>query len=267
VATRIDPRLLAKLTERLGVTEARVYQLISGTARQLMLDNRLAAIALANADGINVNRFASGADLAEIRGAHSTAAPTTNTVHRRKGDKKRPQKRQQKNTVWVVHGRNAALRDSLFAFLRAIGLTPLEFSKAIHRTKKAAPYIGEILEAAFAGAAAVVVLLTPDDQAWLQSKFRKATDAPYEKKLTGQARPNVLFEAGTAFGSHPRSTVLIEIGNLRPFSDVAGRHAIRLTNDGNSRRELASRLKVAGCNVDISGTDWLTVGNFSSKLT
>src|SRR5205814_5716351 len=41
---------LAKLTERLGVSEARVYQLISGTARQLMLDNRLAAIALANAN-------------------------------------------------------------------------------------------------------------------------------------------------------------------------------------------------------------------------
>ena len=272
MGTRIDPRLLRKLTDRLSVSRPRIYQLIGSTARQLMLDNRLAAIALAGANGINVNRFATAADLAEIRGSNrapiATGAPVRGVGRRTLRTRSKPKSNlQQKNTVWVVHGRNTQLRDSLFAFLRAIGLTPLEFSRAVRRTRKAAPYIGEILDAAFSGAAAVVVLLTPDDHARLKSKFRKANDPRYERELTGQARPNVLFEAGTAFGSHPRSTVLVEIGSLRPFSDVAGRHVVHLSNDATSRIELANRLKVAGCNVVMSDSYYLTVGDFSAKLT
>ena len=46
----------------------------------------------------------------------------------------------------------------------------------------------------------------PDDEARLKTKFRIASDASYEKDLTGQPRPNVLFEAGRAFGSHPDDT-------------------------------------------------------------
>lgn len=157
------------------------------------------------------------------------------------------------------------IRNGIFAFLRAISLNPLEFSKAVTLTKKPAPYIGDILDAAFKEAAAVVVLLTPDDKARLKRKFLKASDPSYEKKLSGQARPNVLFEAGTAFGSHPRSTVLVEIGKLRPFSDIAGRHAVHLGNDAGSRTELANRLRAAGCLVDTTGVDWLTTGDFSLK--
>jgi predicted nucleotide-binding protein len=275
VATRIDPRLRQKLQERLGVSQPRLYQLIAATASQLMLDNRLAAIALARSHGVNVNRFASSADLAEIRGSYSAAVrptappgPTPTTVRKALTKlKKKKNRAKQKNAVWVVHGRNTQVRDSLFAFLRAIGLTPLEFSKAVRRTKKAAPYVGEILDAAFANIAAVVVLLTPDDQARLKRKFLHRRDPAYERRLTGQARPNVLFEAGTAFGSHPRSTVLVEVGDLRPFSDIAGRHVVRLRNDAKSRVEFADRLRVAGCDVVTDGTDWLTVGNFASNLT
>ena len=67
---KIDPRLLEKLTSRLGLSKARVYQLIADTANQLLLDSRLAAIALANANGISVSRYASASDLAEIRGTN-----------------------------------------------------------------------------------------------------------------------------------------------------------------------------------------------------
>jgi hypothetical protein len=51
--------------------------------------------------------------------------------------------------VFVVHGRNERLRQELFNFLRAIGLKPLEWSQAVASTGKSAPYIGEVLEAAF----------------------------------------------------------------------------------------------------------------------
>jgi predicted nucleotide-binding protein len=118
------------------------------------------------------------------------------------------------------------------------------------------------LEAAFREAAAVVVLLTPDDEARLRSTFRKSGDPQFERELTGQARPNVLFEAGMAFGKDPNSTVLVQIGDVRPFSDVAGRHVVHLTNHATSRQEFVTKLANAGCNVDTSGADWLSVGKF-----
>jgi len=132
--------------------------------------------------------------------------------------------------VFVVHGRNVHLRDSLFAFLRAVDLKPLEWSQAITATGEGSPYIGQVLDAAFSKARAVVVLMTPDDEAWLKKEFLDGYDEQYEREPTGQARPNVLFEAGMAMGRDSKRTVLVQIGYLRPFSDVGGRHVLRLDN-------------------------------------
>lgn len=164
--------------------------------------------------------------------------------------------------VFVVHGRNDSARAALFSFLRAIGLEPIEFSQAIKLTKKTSPYIGEILKKAFEHAQAIVVLLTGDDEVRLKKEFQKPEDPPDEKNLSLQARPNVLFEAGMAFGKHPRRTVLVEIGTVKPFSDVSGLHKLKLNNSTKRRQELADRLKIAKCSVDLSGTDWHTEGNF-----
>jgi len=164
--------------------------------------------------------------------------------------------------VFVVHGRNEKLRMDLFSFLRAIGLKPIEFSEAVKLTGKASPYIGEILDAAFRNAGAVVVLLSPDDEARLKVEFQNSGDPAYEKQLTAQPRQNVLFEAGLAFGYKPNRTILVKVGELRPFSDIYGRYEVRLTNEGTRRQELASRLHDAGYDVKTDGTDWLRVGNF-----
>ena len=164
--------------------------------------------------------------------------------------------------VFVVHGRNIALRDSMFTFLDAIRLHPLEWSEARAATGEASPYIGRILDCAFSMAQAVVVLMTPDDEAWLRKEFREQDDPPHETTLTGQARPNVLFEAGMAMGREPKRTVLVEVGTLRPFSDVVGRHTVRLDNSTPQRQELAQRLRTAGCPVNLDGTRWHTVGSF-----
>lgn len=165
-------------------------------------------------------------------------------------------------SVFVVHGRNERLRRSMFAFLRALGLSPIEWTKALELTGKASPYVGEVLEAAFSKAQAIVVLLTPDDEARLHPDFRRSEDEEYERRLTGQARPNVLFEAGMALGHAPDRTVLVECGKLRPFSDIAGRHMLRMNDSQHSRQALAQRLQTAGCAVDLSGTDWHDEGDF-----
>ena len=164
--------------------------------------------------------------------------------------------------VFVVHGRNLAARDAMFAFLRTIGLEPIEWSTAISATGSASPYIGQALDAAFEMAQAVVVLLTPDDIAYLRSEYANGDDDP-ERVPSPQARPNVLFEAGMAMGRHPERTVLVELGSLRAFSDVAGRHAVRLDNSSQKRNDLANRLKDAGCDVSIAGSDWLSAGDFT----
>jgi predicted nucleotide-binding protein len=169
---------------------------------------------------------------------------------------------QDRKRVFVVHGRNVILRVALFQFLRSIGLNPLEWSQAIKQTGKASPYIGEVLDTAFSKAQAVVVLMTPDDEASLRAELRTANDPPYEVMPTPQARPNVLFEAGMAMGRSADRTILVEVGDLRPFSDVGGRHVVRLNNSTERRQELAQRLETAGCTVDLTGTDWHREGNF-----
>jgi predicted nucleotide-binding protein len=164
--------------------------------------------------------------------------------------------------VFVVHGRNLVLRDAVYAFLRALDLKPLDFAAATAATGKSAPYVGEVLDAAFARAQAVLVLFTADEEARLLPHLAQPEDPPHDRELTTQARPNVIFEAGMALALQPERTVLVEVGALRPFSDLAGRHVIRLTNNSVRRQELAQRLQTAGCAVDLSTTAWHAAGNF-----
>jgi predicted nucleotide-binding protein len=164
--------------------------------------------------------------------------------------------------VFVVHGRNSAARSAMFTFLRAIGLDPIEWSVAVTMTGEGSPYIGHVLDTAFDAAQAVVVLLTPDDVAYLRSEYASGDEDP-EAEPQAQARPNVLFEAGMAMGRDSKRTVLVELGKLRPFSDVAGRHAVRIDGTAPRRKDLAQRLRSAGCDVNLEGEDWLTAGGFT----
>lgn len=163
-------------------------------------------------------------------------------------------------TVFVVHGRNLPARDAVNAFLRSLGLKPLEWSQAVSLTGSGSPYIGEVLDRAFEAAQAVVVLLTPDEITYLRREYVSDESDP-DHSPAAQARPNVLFEAGMAFGRQPARTILVEFGQVRAFSDIAGRHSIRLDGSAERRAEFTERLRAAGCEVDTSGTDWLTAGD------
>lgn len=167
--------------------------------------------------------------------------------------------------VYVVHGRDENNRKAMFKFLKAIGLDPIEFEEAIRMTSKPNPYIYEILFEAYNNAQAILVLFTPDDEARLKPEFQKEDDLDYEKRLTGQARPNVLFEAGMAYGTDPDRTVLIQIGQVRKFSDISGRHLLHFDGSSKARKSLADRLASAGCIINKDGTNWLKEGNFNIK--
>lgn len=164
--------------------------------------------------------------------------------------------------VFIVFGRNIKARQELTRFLRELGLEPVRWEDLVKRTQSGSPFVGEVLEEAFQAARAVIVLLTGDDQAMLYEQYQNDDDPDYERNLTPQPRQNVLFEAGMAFGKQPKRTILVQIGHVRPFSDVAGRLVVKLTNKVEGRKELKHRLENAGCEVLPRSSDWLAVGNF-----
>ncbi len=154
--------------------------------------------------------------------------------------------------VAVMHGRDLEARGWMFDWLRRIGLDPLEWGELVDLTGRGAPYNGEAVAAAFEAAQAVVVLFTPDEIAALHPDLDRGGNAP-----EGQARANVILEAGMALQSHPVETILVEIGSTRAISDLAGRNAVRLDGHPAGLNALASRLKTAGCPVRRDGSDWL----------
>jgi len=67
-----------------------------------------------------------------------------------------------------------------------------------------------------------------------------------------------------AFGRYPDRTIIVAVGpTTRPFSDIAGRHVIHLSNEAEARHALADRLRTSGCDVRTNNRkDWLRTGNF-----
>jgi hypothetical protein len=66
-----------------------------------------------------------------------------------------------------------------------------------------------------------------------------------------------------ALAHHPDRTVIVQIGETRALSDLAGRHYIELDDSEPSRRAFAQRLEAMGCAVSLDG-DWKTAGDFTS---
>ena len=171
----------------------------------------------------------------------------------------------QARNVMVVHGRNRRIRDSMFDLLRALRLNPIEWSEATKATGKGSPYVGEILDAAFKMAQAVVVLFTPDEQVELDRDLCSG-EAEFERERGNQARPNVFLEGGMGLARDEARTILVEVGENRAASDLLGRHTIRLDDTAEKRNELAQRLRTAGCDLDTSGQDWYRTGKFKIRV-
>lgn len=162
--------------------------------------------------------------------------------------------------VFVIHGRNDLARRAMFAFLRSVGLQPIEWTEAVKGTGQLNPFIGDILDSGLEKAQAIVALFTGDDLARIGTSFG-------EEPLTPQARLNVIFEAGMAMGRFPKRTILVMLGNSRPFSDIAGRLTVEMDDTVAKRQTLVIRLKDAGCDVNVDNQlDWHTEGEFGGSI-
>jgi hypothetical protein len=165
--------------------------------------------------------------------------------------------------VFVVYGRDKEATQAVWTFLQALGLHPLSWDELVRSTGTATPYTGAVVAKAFDQVRAVVVLLTPDDEARLHGTLQEENDGAHERDLTGQPRPNVFFEAGMAFGRHPDRTIVVEVGTLRPASDLSGLNVVRLTGTEGPLNALADRLEGAGCPVNRGHPAWLDTERFS----
>jgi predicted nucleotide-binding protein len=169
-----------------------------------------------------------------------------------------------KRKVFVVYGQDEAARSSLFSFLRAAGLDPMEWNELVQLTAKtmndASPYVGDIIDVGMSQAQAVVVLFTGDEEAVLRSHLVKADDAPPKMEL--QPRPNVILEAGMALAKYRSRTILVQVGKVRAMSDILGRFILRMDNSIRKRKELMDRLNTAECAVNYARNDWMTEATF-----
>jgi predicted nucleotide-binding protein len=77
-----------------------------------------------------------------------------------------------------------------------------------------------------------------------------------------EARPNVTFEAGMAIARHDEKTVMVQVGQIKSFSDIAGRHMAHLNDSYDNRLDFATRLGNI-CKIDTTGTRWTKVGKFA----
>jgi predicted nucleotide-binding protein len=275
---RIDVRLIEKLKNKLKLSRSGVYARIDRTAQDTNLPTHLAVLLVARDARVNARRFSTPEDLALVRGlanphAHQPApAPSATAVQSDAGrprtnrTKRKPVESRRKNpdTVFVVHGRHTKARTELSHFLGSLEIKVLEWNKAVRLTRKPNPYIGQVIDAGFQNSQAIVVLLTPDDEARLKEKFIAPDEEPFERKLMGQPRQNVLFEAGMALAMYPNTTVLVRVGNLRPMSDVGGLHILHLADSSSSRKSFVSKLEIAGVVLNDDGDEWLTAGEFDT---
>ena len=141
--------------------------------------------------------------------------------------------------VFIVHGHNTALKESVARFLEKLALKPV----ILHEQPNMGRTVIEKFEAhSVVGFA--VVLLTPDD-------IGGAASAP--DRLQPRARQNVVLELGYFIGKLGRARVCaLYAGDVEIPSDIHGVLYVPYDSSGGWRFKLASEIKAAGIDVDLN---------------
>jgi predicted nucleotide-binding protein len=268
---RIHPDLLDAIIAKTG-SKRTAYRRIEAVQHETFLERDIAALVVGAQLKISINRYSTPEQRAQVRGVLSGGAAAqvqvpavvpTPTTRTHGGKPAKPKAKD--NSVFVISGRDVVVTESMYQLLNALGCKPVEFHQAVARMKIGNPFIGDVLDKAFETVQGLIVLFTPDDEAKLKDQFLKKHGDTIERRLAGQPRPNVLFEAGMALARHPNKTLMVQVGPMKSFSDISGRHLVHLDNSFESRQDFATRLSNI-CKVDISGTRWTKVGSFMPSL-
>lgn len=167
--------------------------------------------------------------------------------------------------VFLVHGRDRRVKTALVELLTSFDLRILEWEEAAAETGKGTPSTLEVVAAGMKLAHGVVVLFTPDDEARCKEQFLESNDQSFEKKLTGQARQNVIFEAGMALALNQDRTVLVRHGLVRDASDLHGINYVPIDDTEDRRLALGQRLRTARFAVNLDHNRWRRAGQFAAS--
>jgi len=89
------------------------------------------------------------------------------------------------------------LKDALKAFLISLGIEPVDFD-AVRARLAGAVTVDRVVQEGMHRTDFVIALFDPEDYSSLAPRFRGAVPTPDDVRW--QPRPNVIFEAGIAFG-------------------------------------------------------------------
>ena len=198
-----------------------------------------------------------GTEIPSTPSTSNTSAPISSSAISGPGDKR---------SVFVVSGRDDEATAGVVHVLRAMNLRVVEWAHAVLRTGVPNPYTGDVVATGLRMADAVIVIITPDDVVKLRSDLLHENDGEVERTIHGQARPNVIYEAGYADALGLNRTLIIEIGQSKPFSDIAGRNTLHYDGSPAKRNALAQRLRLAGLEPDTEGNDWLILGDVTVAI-
>lgn len=138
--------------------------------------------------------------------------------------------------VFVVHGHDQAVRESVARFLEKAGLRPIILHEQANRGQTIIEKLEEFADVGFA-----VVLLTPDDKG-------KAVN---EDRESFRARQNVIFEMGYFFALLGRHRVCAVHKGVEIPTDLSGLVYIAYDQAGAWKAELARELQAAGYSIDV----------------
>lgn len=167
-----------------------------------------------------------------------------------------------RRTVFLVQGRHHEVNEALTDYLMALDLRVLQWEEVVRATGKGNPYIGDVIVRGMQDADAIVVLFTAEDKVQLDVAI-VPTAKPDELLPGHQPRPNVLIEAGMALAIDADRTLIVQFGDIRPATDLDGRHLLRIGGATVTwRHDLAARLESIGLHPRTTSGRHLTAGSF-----
>jgi predicted nucleotide-binding protein len=156
-----------------------------------------------------------------------------------------------RRNVLVIHGRCEPLRASVYQLLMDMDLRPLEWNqlRLSHGSLSASTF--DIVRNAFEQVQAVIAILYGEEEIRLIPELGGKDDGR-------QPRPNVIFEVGMALQFKAQETILLQFGNIREWSDIAGINRFKFVDDAKTREDLSLLLRNAGCEVDTTSGHYLS---------
>ena len=141
------------------------------------------------------------------------------------------------NKVFVIHGRDNGVKQTVARFLETLGLEPVILHEQANLGRTIIEKFQDHADVGFA-----VALLTPDDVGALKEEGAN---------LNPRARQNVIFEFGYFIGKLGRERVCALVkSDVEKPSDYDGVLYIPLDDSGGWKMRLIRELKTAGFEVD-----------------